>query len=89
MGGPVVLASEPKQASPRGRQADGVDEVLQHAVLHVLKRAAAQRLLQEEANQRGLECLVAELTEGLQDAGDPQVVVVGSEKTKREENEFG
>lgn len=77
MGRPVVLAGVAEQASAGGRQADGVDEVLQDAVLHVGKGVVAQRLLQEQTNQRGLEGLVAKLAQGLQDASDPQVVVLG------------
>lgn len=46
MGGPVVLAGVAQQASPAGREADGVDVVLQGAVLHVGQGGAAERLLQ-------------------------------------------
>lgn len=79
--GPVVLAGEAEQTSPRGRQANGVDVVLQDAVLHVWKGVVAQRLLQEEPNQRGLEGLVAKLAQRLQDASEPQVVVLGPSGT--------
>lgn len=80
VGRPVVLAGEAQQAPAGGRQADGVDKVLQDAVLHVGQRVVAQRLLQEEAHQRGLESLVAQLAQRLQDAGDAQVVVLGPEE---------
>lgn len=42
MGRPVVLAGEAKQAAAGGWQADGVDVVLQDAVLHVRKGVVAQ-----------------------------------------------
>lgn len=77
MGGPVVLAGVAEQAPAGGRQPDGVDVVLQDAVLHVGEGVLAQRLLKEEAHQRGLERLIAQLAQGLEDPGDPQVVVVG------------
>jgi len=77
VGGPVVLAGVAEEAPASGRQADGVDVVLQGAVLHVGKRVVAQRLLQEQMDQLGLEGLVAQLAQGLQDASDPQVVVLG------------
>lgn len=77
MGRPVVLAGVTEQPSAGGGQADGVDEVLQDAVLHVGERVVAQRLLQEETHQRGFEGLVAELAQRLQDASDAQVVVLG------------
>lgn len=77
MGRPVVLASVAEQASAGGGQANGVDIVLQDAVLHVGNGVVAQRLLQEQTSQRGLEGLVAKLAQGLQDASDPQVVVLG------------
>lgn len=76
-----MLPGVAEKAPASGRQADGVDVVLQDAVLHVGQRVVAQRLLQEEANQRGLEGLVAKFTQGLQDASDPQVVVLGPSKT--------
>lgn len=63
MGRPVVLAGIAKQASARGWEADGVDVVLQGTVLHVWKDVVAQRLLQKEANQRGLEGLIAQFTQ--------------------------
>lgn len=87
MGRPVVLAGIAEQASAGGWQADGVDKVFQDAVLHVGQGAVAQRLLQEEANERGLKGLIAELTQGLQDASDPQVVVVGPSINKAVEKE--
>lgn len=77
MGRPVVLAGIAEQASAGGWEADGVDEILQDAMLHVGKGVVTQRFLQEQSNQRGFEGLIAELTQGLQDAGDPQVVVLG------------
>lgn len=80
MGGPVVLASEAEQASACGRETDGVDVVLQDAVLHVGQSPAAQRLLQEETDERSLKGLKAELPQGLQDPSDPQVVVLGPEE---------
>lgn len=52
-------------------------------MLHVGKGVVAQRLLQEQANQRGFEGLIAELAQGLQDASDPQVVVLGPSKKQR------
>lgn len=76
VGGPVVLAGVAEQASAGGWQANGVDVVLQDAVLHVGNGVVAQWLLQEQTNQRGLEGLVAKLAQGLQDASDPQVVVL-------------
>ena len=76
MGWLVVLAGVAEQAPAGGREADCVDVVLQDAVLHVWKGAVAQRLLQEEANQWGLEGLIAQFAQGLQDASDPQVVVL-------------
>lgn len=82
VGRPVVLASVAEQASAGGWQADGVDVVLQDAVLHVGNGVLAQRLLQEQANQWGLEGLVAELPQGLQDASDPQVVVLRPGKNR-------
>jgi len=75
---PVVLASVAEQASTCGWQADGVDKVFQGAVLHIREGTITQRLFQKKANQWGLEGLVAKLAQGLQDACDPQVVVVGS-----------
>lgn len=63
MGGPVVAAGVAKQASAGGREADCVDVVLQDAVLHVGEGVLAQRLLQEEADQWGLEGLVAQFTQ--------------------------
>ncbi|TNN65428.1 hypothetical protein EYF80_024369 [Liparis tanakae] len=72
VGGRVVLAGVAEEAPASGRQADGVDVVLQGAVLHVGKRVVAQRLLQEQMDQLGLEGLVAQLAQGLQDASDPQ-----------------
>lgn len=45
MGRSVVLAGIAEQASAGGRQADGVDVVLQDAVLHVVQGAVAQRFL--------------------------------------------
>lgn len=77
MGRPVVLACVAQQASAGGWQADGVDEVFQDAVLHVGEGAVVKRLLQEEAHQWGFEALVSKLPQGLEDAGDPQVVVLG------------
>lgn len=77
MGRLVVLAGVAEQASAGGWQADGVHVVLQGAVLHVGNGVVAQRLLQEQMNQRGLEGLIAKLAQGLQDASDPQVVVLG------------
>lgn len=65
MGRPIVLVGVAEQASACGRQADGVDKVLEDAVLHVGKGVAAQRLLQEQTDQRGLEGLVAQLAQGL------------------------
>lgn len=82
MGRPVVLAGVAEQASAGGWQADGVDVVLQDAVLHVGNGVLAQRLLQEQANQWGLEGLIAKLPQGLQDASDPQVVVLRPGKNK-------
>lgn len=82
MGRPVVLACVAKQAPAGGREANGIDKVLQDTVLHVWKGVVAQRLLQEEANQWGLEGLIAQLTKGLQYASDPQVVVLGPSKNK-------
>lgn len=76
MGRPVVLAGVAQQAPAGGRQADGVDKVFQDAVLHVGEGAVVKRLLQEQTHQRGLEALVSQLAQGLQDAGDPQVVVL-------------
>ena len=38
----------------------------------------AQRLLQQEAHQRTLEGLEAQLTQGLEDTRDAEVVVLGS-----------
>lgn len=77
MGRPVVLAGIAKQAPAGGWEAYGVDIVLQDTVLHVWKGVVAQRLLQEESNQWGLECLISQFTQGLQDASDPQIVVLG------------
>lgn len=85
VGGPVVLAGVAQQAPAGGRQTDGVDEVLQDAVLHVGEGAVVERLLQEQAHQRGFEALVPELPQGLQDAGDPQVVVLGPRERRRED----
>lgn len=82
MGWPVVLAGVAKEAPAGGREADGVDVVFQDAVLHVWKGVVAQRLLQEEVNQWGLEGLIAQFAQGLQDASDPQVVVLGPLKNK-------
>lgn len=45
MGGSVVLASKAEQASACGREMDGVDVVLQDAVLHAGQSPVAQRLL--------------------------------------------
>lgn len=83
MGGAVVLAGVAEQAPAGGRQTDGVHKVLQDAVLHAGKSVVAQRLLQEQVNQGGLERLVAQLAQGLEDASDPQVVVLGPEKQRR------
>lgn len=80
MGRPVVLACVAQQASAGGWQADGVDKVFQDAVLHVGEGAVVKRLLQEETNQRRFEALVSKLPQGLQDAGDPQVVVLGPKR---------
>lgn len=77
VGRPVVLACVAQQASAGGWQADGVDEVFQDAVLHVGEGAVAKRLLEEQTHQRGFEALVPKLPQGLQDAGDAQVVVLG------------
>lgn len=82
MGRPVVLAGVAQQASAGGGQADGVDKVFQDAVLHIGEGAVEQRLLQEQTHQRGLEALVSQLPQGLQDAGDPQVVVLGPKNSK-------
>lgn len=85
VGRPVVLAGVAKQASAGGWQADGVDKVFQDAVLHVGERAVVERLLEEQTHQRGFETLVPKLPQGLQDAGDPQVVVLGPKVERRRE----
>lgn len=86
MGRPVVLAGVAQQASAGGWQADSVDKVFQDAVLHVGEGAVAERLLEEQAHQRSFEALVSQLPQGLQDAGDPKVVVLGPEKDIRYKN---
>lgn len=77
MGRPVVLAGVAEQASAGGWQADGVDEILQDAVLHVGEGVVVQRFLEEEMDQWGFEGLVSKLAQGLQDSSNSQVVVLG------------
>lgn len=50
MGWSVVLASIAEQASAGGWEADGVDKILQDAVLHVGEGVVTQRFLQEQSN---------------------------------------
>lgn len=89
VGRPVVLAGVAQQASAGGGQADGVDKVFQDAVLHVGEGAVEQRLLQEQTHQRGLEALVSQLPQGLQDTGDPQVVVLGPKNSEERSEASG
>lgn len=77
MGRPVVLAGVAEQASAGGWQADGVDEILQDAVLHVGEGVVVQRFLEEETDQWGFEGLISKLAQGLQDSSNSQVVVLG------------
>lgn len=55
-------------------------------MLHVGEGALAERLLEEQAHQRSFEALVSQLPQGLQDAGDPKVVVLGPEKERWRED---
>lgn len=84
MGRPVVLAGVAEQASAGGWQADGVDEILQDAVLHVGEGVVVQRFLEEETDQWGFEGLISKLSQGLQDSSNSQVVVLGPQRTKKE-----
>lgn len=53
-----------------------VDKVLKRTVAHVNQRALHQSLLEQQVHQRQLVALEAQLTQALQDARDPQIVVL-------------
>lgn len=72
-----MLAGVPEQTAAVGAEADGVDVILQGAVQHVGQGAPAQSLIQQQTHQGGLEGLEAQLTQRLEDARDPQIVMLG------------
>lgn len=53
-----------------------VDKVLERAVPHVSQRSLHQSLLQQQVHQRQLVVLEAQLAQALQNARDPQIVVL-------------
>lgn len=53
-----------------------VDKVLKRTVAHVSQCALHQSLLQQQVHQRQLVALEAQLSQALQDARDPQIVVL-------------
>lgn len=70
-----VLPGEAQQVAALAPAAHCEDEIVEHALAHGGQLAVDQSLLQEEAHQWCLQLLQAQLTQGLEDAREAEVVV--------------
>lgn len=61
---------------------DSKDEVVEHALLHIVQVAFDKSFFQEEADEWGLVMGEPQSAQALQDAGDAQVVVCVSAMDK-------